>query len=278
MNEVAARTASSVMALAATLKQGLANVHSSLPATGGEPFMRLLRDGTWVYGADNVEVEPGSLWAINPMSLQHGWVCWTRWEDRGQPKKKNEIVGERMVPMTQPKPLLDTLPDTGDWNNEWTDQISFQLKCISGEDTGEQVLYKATSKGGIGEARELIAAIMKQLDLDPTKPVPVVVLGNDHYMHNQYGKTYVPKFSVQHFVSMDGDETEQPAQTAPQTATQPSAPTEPQAQAETTSRRSRAAPTAQAGQQTQAAPQTAQAAGQAEAPAGEPVRRRRRVS
>ena len=38
-------------------------------AGGGKPLLRLLRDGIWVYGQENIEVQEGSHWAVNPMQL-----------------------------------------------------------------------------------------------------------------------------------------------------------------------------------------------------------------
>lgn len=282
MNEVANRTAGTAVASLQALKQGLQNVKDSLPKVMGDALMRMLTDGTWCYGQENVEVEPGSLWAINPMSLQHGYICWTDWAQKQQPKRKNEVVGEVMRPMTAAKPLRDALPDMGDWSDNWKDQISFQMMCISGEDVGTQVLYKTTSVGGVGEVTELIAAIMQQLDTDPTKPVPCVDLQTDHYIHKQYGKTYTPVFDIQKWVPLSND---MPAN-GNGAAVEPTKPTEPEkpvveavattAAAEPTRTRRRAA----TAQETKAADKPAEQAATAAAgpAAGEAVRRRRRVS
>lgn len=183
-----------------SLKQGLSNVAATMPTKGGDPFLRMGKDGEWMYGAENVEVEEGSLWAVNPMSLQHGFACWTDYTDS---KKSNELVGERMVQMTAPLPGRHDLPDTGEWNDRWTEQLSFQLKCVSGEDKGEQALYKTTSVGGIRVIRKLIDAIMAQLDADPSKPVPVIVLDSDSYPHKKWGKIYTPVFDIKHWASFD---------------------------------------------------------------------------
>lgn len=204
MNAVTNATSHAVASLQ-SLKSGLANVKASLPSVAGDPFLRMGTDGEWIYGAENVEVEEGSLWAVNPMSLAHGYASWTR--HPAESKKPNTLEGERMVPMTAAKPDKNSLPDTG-W--DWADQVGFQLMCASGEDKGEQTLYKTTSKGGIGAVNTLIGAIMAQLDVDPAKPVPLVRLECDSYKHKVYGKTYIPIFTIAKWVEMDQLPTDAP--------------------------------------------------------------------
>lgn len=203
-NEVANRTASSAVAALGNLKQGLQNVSQTIVATGGDPYLRLQTDGNWVYSAENIEVEPGSRWAVNPFSLMHGWVAWT---DRPG-KQANEIVGEVMVAMTSPLPPEHELRDvsgTSD-NASWAQQLSLQLKCVSGEDIGEQVLYKTTSVGGMNALKKIIGAIMAQLDKDQEHPVPLIELKVDSYPHKKWGKTYIPIFDIVAWSSLDGDE------------------------------------------------------------------------
>lgn len=195
MNAITQRSAGAVASLS-NLKAGLQNVASTIVATGGDPFLRLLTDGTWVYGADNVEVEDGSLWAINPFSVKHGWVSWT--DKPG--KQANEIVGEVMVPAGSPLPPQGELQDTG-W--PWAQQLSFQLKCMTGEDTGTQVLYKTSSVGGMNAVKTFIGKLTTHLDADPETPVAVVTLDQDHYQHKKFGKTYTPIFEVEKWISLD---------------------------------------------------------------------------
>lgn len=280
MNDVANRgAASTAVATLQQLRGGLQTVKDALPATMGDPFLRLGTDGIWIYGQDNVEVQDGSLWAINPFSIMHGYACWTRHKDRDpKDRTKDTLVGEVMRPMTQAKPPRETLANTG-W--DWADQVSFQLQCLTGEDEGEQVLYKTTSVGGITAVKELIAEIMKQLDVDANRPVPKVELQSDSYMHKNYGKTYVPMFVVKGWVEMTADRpaAEDPApagngaaEQVQQQATQPAAPATATEPAPARQVRQRRAPAAQAEpQQTQAA----QPQAQADPAAAAPVRRRR---
>lgn len=200
MNQVANRSASTALAGLANLKQGLQNVQTSIVTPGGDYLLRLVV-GQWVYGQENVEVEADSEWAINPLSLMHGWVAWTDYK-----KKKNEILAEAMVPASSPLPAVTELREVKDDEGNicvYSQQISFQLQCMTGEDTGEQVKYKATSVGGMNASKELLGEIIKQLDTDPDNPVPVIVLSMDSYQHKVWGKTFVPVFEIVDWVPLD---------------------------------------------------------------------------
>lgn len=202
MNQVANRSGSALASLQ-SLRAGLANVAATTPQRVREPYLRMGKDGIWVYGADNIEVEEGSKWAVNPLSLRHGYSCWTNYPEGS--RKKNELLGEAMVPAASAKPDRSSLEkfDSGHKDRAgnpiywlWNDQVSVTLMCISGEDKGTTVLYKTSSVGGLGAMGDLIAAIMAQLDSDPNSPVPVVLLDSDSYVHKNYGKTYTPDIKI----------------------------------------------------------------------------------
>lgn len=211
------KSSASANALAAlgNLKQGLQNVQSHAPSAGGDPILKFDK-GSWLYGQDNVEVEPGSEWAVNPLSFQHGFNCW-KFREPGS-KEKAELLGEVLVSAMQAPPLKTSLPDYGP-KNDWNELIKFDLLCVKGEDDGEQVQYKPTSKGGVGATKELLAAIIKQIDDDPSKPVPVVALEGSHYTHEQYGKVFTPVLRIVRWMSMEGVEAEAPATEQPKTET-----------------------------------------------------------
>lgn len=205
MNAITPRTASTAVASLMTLKQGLANVANTIPASGGDPYLRMLTDGQWVFGADDIEVADNDVWAVNIFSVLHGYVCWTQYpkdERTGKQIKKNDKLGEVLVPSSEPKPLKSSLHDHSPW--EWSDAVSFQLKGKEGENAGEQVLYNVSSKGGLGAAQKLLDAITKQLDDDIEHPVPLVKLLSDHYPHSTYGRTYFPIFEIVGWATLDG--------------------------------------------------------------------------
>lgn len=202
MNALVQNTASTAIGALKSLKQGIANVQQTLVRSSANPFLRMQKDGVWVYGQEDIQVENGSLWAANPMSLQHGWTAWKK--AKGQEKIDNSggPVGEAMVALSAPLPPKETLADHMDVNAPWEYQTSIEFLCLNGTDKGEQVVYKASSKGGINAMDDLIKAIGLQLDADETKPVPVVKFAFDTYNHKEYGKTYVPVLEVVDWIEL----------------------------------------------------------------------------
>lgn len=169
------------------------NTAASLQERTTDPFLRLLKSGQWVYGQQNVEVEDGSLWAWNPMSLAHGYISWL----------DSEVEGEQMVPMmTTPLPAL---ADLGEPPGEpWQRQYGCQLVCVAGEDTGQQVVYKGTSLGLKDTFALLVPQIQKRMaDGDPC--VPVTRLEVDSYKHKKWGMVYKPKVMIDHWAQLSGE-------------------------------------------------------------------------
>lgn len=178
---------------ASDLLSGLQNVKRSIKTAGPVPYLRLLTDGAWVFGQDNTEVEPDSLWAVNPYTAQHGYACWD--------SDKSELLDEVMFPMTEAKPVLSELPDLG---HDWKPQVSLQLQCVSGDDEDVVVLYKGTSKGQASAVNGLLGEVIAQITAGEAAFVPLVVLDSSHYQHKKHGRTYTPILEVSEWVTMDG--------------------------------------------------------------------------
>ena len=159
-------------------------------------ILKMDRTGHWVYGAGENEVEAESTWAVNPFSFVHGFICWG----------EGEVLGEKMVNITQPLPELDAAPAGG--KRGWETQVGMSLKCLSGEDKGLEVRYSTTSVGGKRSVQALAVAIATQVDDDQTKPVPVITLKKEFYQHKAYGKIYTPLFDVVEWVGLGGEEPE----------------------------------------------------------------------
>lgn len=199
--------ASTALAALGNLKGAIQNVKQSVVIAGGDPILRLGRDGKWVFGAENLEPEEGSRWAVNPLSLRHGIVCW-KVIPQGS-KESPELFGKHLVSATQPKPAPTQAHDKNgnpvDHNaHPWADVIGVDLRCVSGEDEGEQVIYEPSSTGGLNAMSDLMDAVLKAIDEHPDRPVAIIELESDHYNHKTYGKTYIPKFKIVDWVSMDG--------------------------------------------------------------------------
>ena len=169
----------------------------------GSVILKMDKRGDWVFGADQTEVDEGTLWAVNPFSFVHGYIAWG----------DGEVLGEKMVSVSHPLPEMDAAPAGA--KRGWETQVGMSLKCISGPDNGLEVRYNVTSVGGKRAVQGLAVAIAQQVESDQTKPVPVVTLKRDHYTHKSYGKIYTPVFEVQEWMSMDGKSEEKAEEAAP---------------------------------------------------------------
>lgn len=158
----------------------------------GSVILKMDKGGYWIYGAEQTEVESDSTWAVNPFSFIHGYIAWG----------DGEVLGEMMVPVTEPKPELPPVPHGA--KKGWEVQVGMSLKCLSGPDKGLEVRYTTTSVGGKRAVNTLGVAIAAQCETTPGKPVPVVSLKKDSYQHKSYGKIYTPVFEIQDWASMDG--------------------------------------------------------------------------
>ena len=174
-----------------TLSTALRSLESVAPAQSA--ILKMDKTGHWVFGADQTEAEDDSRWAVNPFSFVHGYIAWG----------DGEVLAEKMASVTQPLPELDTAPPGA--KKGWEQQVGLMLKCLTGEDEGLECRYTTTSVGGKRAVQELAVAIAAQVEKDPTKPVPIVTLGKDHYQHKSYGRIYTPVFKVVEWVSMDGE-------------------------------------------------------------------------
>ena len=171
----------------------------------GVVILKMDKTGHWVFGADQTEIEDGSTWAVNPFSFVHGYIAWG----------DGEVLGEKMVPVTQPLPELDAAPPSS--KKGWESQVGMSLKCLTGDDQGMEARYTTTSVGGKRSVQTLALAIAAQVEKDQSKPVPVVRLKKDHYTHKSYGKIFTPVFEVVEWASMDGktDEVDAPEEANP---------------------------------------------------------------
>ena len=219
------------------LKKAVVKTRQTTKAIGFDPFLRFSK-GDWLYGSDNVDVEKGSRWAINPVSFKTGFTCWTNYPD--SVKRKNENLGKVMAPIgadpIDPKTLETFYPEDEGMNNgqpwAWAQCLEVTLVCISGEDKGQEVLYSTNSYGGVKLLDGYLTELMKRVD--EGTPVAIVELSGSAYTHKQYGRTYNPEFVYVDWVAPDS--TKLPS--APEAEEEEPEP----ASGKTTTRRSRPAP------------------------------------
>lgn len=159
----------------------------------GSVIIKMDKTGHWVFGADQTEAEDGAKWAVNPFSFVHGFIAWG----------EGEVLGERMVSVSEPLPEVEAAPPNA--KRGWETQVGMSLKCLSGEDEGMEARYTVTSVGGKRAVQALAVAIANAVDADQSKPVPVVLLKKEHYQHKSYGRIYTPIFEIVEWMGMDGE-------------------------------------------------------------------------
>ena len=170
-----------------SLSGALRSIQSEV-APGGTVILKMDKTGHWVFGADQTEVEDGSLWAANPFSFVHGYIAWG----------KGEVLAEKLVPVSEPLPQLDPAPSGAE--RGWEMQVGMMLVCTNGEDKDMQARFTATSVGGKRAVQALAVAIADQVDKDQNKPVPLLSLSSEHYQHKTYGRIYTPIFDIADWV------------------------------------------------------------------------------
>ena len=194
--QVASAPAGGALASIASLAAALANVPIGIGRTGLPMMLFKSREdgGTWGYGQRRTIPEEGSRWAVNPLTIQWGCISFG---------DGNKVVGERLVPITQPKPLIADMPDTTfPWQEEW----SVNMKCLDGADAGVEVIFKATTDGAIKAIVLLVDELRNRLNGNQHdgKIVPIVLLEKDGYQHPKHGPTAIPVLTIVDWMSLDG--------------------------------------------------------------------------
>lgn len=166
-------------------------------ASGGGDFLKFSK-GEWLKGQNQDEVALGTRYAANMAELSIGWI---RWDDGKPAERRFGLLAHGHRPETR-----DQLgyQDESEWEQDqegkaidpWT--FTNELPCADPE-TGEQVTFSASSKGGIGAIGNLCKAYGREYR-QRDGMVPIIELGRDSYMHPVYKKTYVPVLSIVNWV------------------------------------------------------------------------------
>jgi hypothetical protein len=181
----------------AALQTALAKVNTTaIIGRTGLPMMLFKREGsgTWGFGQKRTIPEEGSRWAVNPMTFKWGYICFG---------DNNKVLDERLVSVSQPKSLITELPDMGfKWQEEW----SVNMKCLDGADAGIEVVFKATTNGGIKAVVLMVDQVRDRLNSGQHdgKIAPIVLLEKDSYPHSQYGKVWIPVLNIVDWMPLDG--------------------------------------------------------------------------
>ena len=194
--QVASAPAGGALASIASLAAALANVPIGIGRTGLPMMLFKSQEdgGTWGFGQRRTIPEEGSRWAVNPLTIQWGCISFG---------DGNKVVGERLVPITQPKPLIADMPDTTfPWQEEW----SVNMKCLDGADAGVEVIFKATTDGAIKAIVLLVDELRNRLNGNQHngKIVPIALLEKDGYQHPKHGPTAIPVLTIVDWMPLDG--------------------------------------------------------------------------
>jgi len=193
-----------------SLASSLSNVARALPSSVGSDVQYLKMEkgsGDWLYGQEETLVDTDSLWAVNPHSIQHGWVAWDS-DAGGAP------VQEIMVPASRPIPAEGSLPvlPQGVRGNQlaYKAQRSVQLVCIAdpnadGKDTDVGVVceYKQSSVGAMRLFKDLIDKLLERVHAGDEAIVPIAKLSHSSYKHDRYGKIINPVLEIVEWRSMN---------------------------------------------------------------------------
>ena len=174
----------------------LANIGQNAVATTGDigtgdAFGRFTKDGLWVYGQEEIEIQEGSSWAVNPLSLRHGHIGWP--EDGGG--RPTEVT----APLTAPLP---TQPE--DSTLRWSHCMSFTALCLTGDDEGQQVLLKGGSLGFLKATTGLAQQIAGRAQAGESEVVPQIEFEGSSYQHKKYGKINTPVLKVVGWSTLEG--------------------------------------------------------------------------
>lgn len=226
MNDVAVRSTGFGLINREDLAKSLNNAAMAMPSVGGNnAFLKMDKNnGDWLFGQEETVVEPDSLWAVNPLSLKHGWVAW---DTNGGGAPVQEIM---VSALNRPLPTQDSLPPLGlgtpDKKTGRAEQLVYQqqrsveLVCVSGEDEGTTVEYKQSSTGAMKMFGTLINSILDQAQKG-NEIVPVGNLTFDRYKHKQYGWIHNPIFKIAEWRTPDDASPVEPETEEPATAEAP---------------------------------------------------------
>ena len=154
--------------------------------TASVQYLKFTKAGEFLYGQEENVVEDDEQFAADMQSLSQGFICW----------KEGQCAGETMAPVVSGRTIKKAdLEDYGPYegNDGWKEQSTIEFTSL---ETGEKLLFKTSSRGGLGALSALAKEFSARVRSGTRKIVPVIVMKTSHYKHAKYGKIYTPKFEV----------------------------------------------------------------------------------
>lgn len=194
-------------------------------AASGGTFLKFNR-GEWQVGQNGEETPLGRLLVANMDELSIGWI---RWLDGKPAERRMGLLVQGYRPESRDAlgytdQTLWEVETDGENAGKPKDPWSFTNELpLADPETGEQLTFAASSKGGIGCIGNLCKQFAKGRGANAGL-VPVLELARDSYMHPKYKKTYVPVLNITDWVengsvpqpnhAADDDESSSPAPAA----------------------------------------------------------------
>lgn len=151
--------------------------------------------GEFTAGQEGDEVPEGTRLAVQMDTVLTGYV---RWEGN---RPVEQIMGPIAKGFQPPKRADLGHDDTAGWEvgtdgkkrDPW--QFANQFVAKSTDKRGQVFTFVTNSKGGFGAVGRLCTAYSAGAREKPGH-YPVIELSTDSYKHAEFGKTYIPKFTV----------------------------------------------------------------------------------
>lgn len=172
-------------------------------AGGGGSFLKFSK-GDWTKGQAEEEVAVGTRFVVNMDELAVGWVRWG--DGKPQDRRMNSLVsGAR----PDPRDALGH-DDQSEWETDndgnlrdpW--QKTNELPLVDLE-TGDQLTFSTSSRGGIGAIGNLCKAYGREYRLKGGL-VPVIEVGVDKYKHKDASRGWikVPVLTIVDWIENSG--------------------------------------------------------------------------
>jgi hypothetical protein len=182
MHESALKTiANNRSALAAFEEEG----RSAL--AGLTTFLKFTKQGEWIWGTEENEVEDTEELAVNMATYAKGCICW----DDGNPidEVMEFVASGREVSKSD---LKDHGVEIGDGDG-WKEQRAVDLKILP---DGTELHFATTSKGGRYALSDLARRFASRVKAGEKDLVPVVQLSGGSYEHKRYGTIATPVIEI----------------------------------------------------------------------------------
>lgn len=184
---------------------------SAVTTTGGDPYAAYgakvgtqgtflsFQNGEFQAGQDKTELPVGTRLVANMPGLRVGWQ---RWSGGRVVEDRTQLLTDRIEPASRDtlgyddeslweRPEPTKARPNPDARDPW--QLSNILEMADSE--GEVYIFATSGKGAIGAIGRLCKEYGKQYRQRPGL-APIIELGRDSYIHKEYGKQYVPVFTI----------------------------------------------------------------------------------